>query len=96
MYRCGSAKVNRVHIVDSHAVREFEGHVQSLCGVVMAQDDYTELWVMSEVHANCPDCLGMNWWNSVTEVERARWLAVAGSATPNDAWEAFKRTPRGC
>jgi hypothetical protein len=34
---------------------------------------------------------GMNWWNSLSERERAKWLAEAGSAKPVDAWEAYKR-----
>jgi hypothetical protein len=35
---------------------------------------------------------GMVWWNSLTEVERAHWLDVAGSAVAADAWAAFKRS----
>lgn len=35
--------------------------------------------------------LGMQWWNGSTEAERARWLKVAGSAIPAEAWEAYKR-----
>ena len=33
---------------------------------------------------------GMEWWNAATEDERGRWLAVAGSARPVDAWQAFR------
>jgi len=41
------------------------------------------------------DWLGMAWWNFLTETERARWLARAGSARPVDAWRAYKRaSPR--
>lgn len=34
---------------------------------------------------------GILWWNSLSEVERAAWLARAGTAVPADAWAAFKR-----
>lgn len=34
---------------------------------------------------------GMVWWNSLTEADRAAWLAQAGSAVPADAWVAYKR-----
>jgi hypothetical protein len=38
-----------------------------------------------------PDALlGMTWWNRITRAERARWLEVAGSYVPADAWAAFK------
>ncbi len=38
---------------------------------------------------------GMAWWNSLSESERARWLAAASSAKPADAWAAFKATQGG-
>jgi hypothetical protein len=34
---------------------------------------------------------GMDWWNGVTEAERAHWLAEANSARPRDAWDAYLR-----
>lgn len=34
---------------------------------------------------------GTNWWNALSENERAAWLAEARSDRPADAWEAFKR-----
>jgi len=34
---------------------------------------------------------GMDWWNALSESERAEWLARAGSAKPADAWAAYKR-----
>jgi hypothetical protein len=38
------------------------------------------------------DELGIAWWNSLTEQERARWSAIAGNTgRVKDAWEAFKR-----
>lgn len=36
------------------------------------------------------DTAGMAWWNGISETERARWLAVAGSARAVDAWTAYK------
>lgn len=33
---------------------------------------------------------GMAWWNSLPPPERLRWLNLAGSASPADAWKAFK------
>lgn len=37
-----------------------------------------------------PDALeGMNWWNSISELERAYWLKQANSAVPADARQAF-------
>ena len=35
---------------------------------------------------------GMAWWNGLSEVERAYWLGVAGSAIVAEAWRAFKRS----
>ena len=32
---------------------------------------------------------GMAWFNALTEVERARWLATGKSARPVDAWGAY-------
>lgn len=34
--------------------------------------------------------LGIAWWNRIGAMERARWLAVVGSAVPADAWAAFQ------
>ena len=36
------------------------------------------------------DEVGICWWNSLAESERASWLTLAGSAVPADAWDAFK------
>ena len=33
---------------------------------------------------------GIAWWNSLTPARRQRWLEVAGSARPADAWRAFQ------
>lgn len=35
---------------------------------------------------------GMVWWYSLSEADRADWLARAGSAVPADAWAAYKRS----
>ena len=37
--------------------------------------------------------LGIDWWNSLTEVARSYWLSVAGSAVPAEAWAAYKNHP---
>lgn len=34
--------------------------------------------------------IGMNWWNALTEQERAHWLAEANSATPDAARYAYR------
>ena len=40
------------------------------------------------------DELGIAWWNSLTERERARWSEKAGNTgRAKDAWEAFKASP---
>ena len=44
-----------------------------------------------ETNATPDDRAGMAWWNTLTKTERARWLAIAGSARPVDAWRAYKR-----
>jgi hypothetical protein len=56
--------------------------------------------VLAEANATCsstvrrnptPDeVVGMAWWNGLSEAERAKWLAAAGSAVVADAWAAFK------
>jgi len=33
--------------------------------------------------------MGMNWWNSRSEKDRAHWLKLADSARPVDAYRAF-------
>jgi hypothetical protein len=57
-----------VHIVSANDARLHEGHVEALCGVVMAEEDYQNLWVMSEVRATCRTCLAA----FEVRVERAR------------------------
>jgi len=32
---------------------------------------------------------GIDWWNGISEKERALWLAEAKSARPADAWHAW-------
>lgn len=34
---------------------------------------------------------GMTWWNSLTEKERAYWLAQADTAIAAQAWAHFKK-----
>jgi hypothetical protein len=34
---------------------------------------------------------GMEWFNALSEAQRAFWLASAGSAVPADAWAEYKR-----
>lgn len=34
---------------------------------------------------------GMDWWNQLTEQNRAYWMEVAESAVPADAWAAYLR-----
>lgn len=35
---------------------------------------------------------GIDWWNRLTEVERAFWFGKAGgTGSAADAWEAYKR-----
>jgi hypothetical protein len=34
---------------------------------------------------------GIDWWNDLSEPARARWMGIAGSAIPADAWAAFKK-----
>jgi hypothetical protein len=36
------------------------------------------------------DELGMQWWNGLSEAERVRWAALAGTGRAKDAWELFK------
>ena len=38
---------------------------------------------------------GIRWFNGLPKAERRRWLDVAGSAVPADAWAAFKRGQEG-
>jgi hypothetical protein len=42
-----------------------------------------------------PDAeLGMAWWNHLTDRERAKWAALAGTGRVADAWEVFKKSQR--
>jgi hypothetical protein len=36
--------------------------------------------------------LGMKWWNALTEAQRGEWLRRANSATPADAWAAYRHS----
>jgi len=40
--------------------------------------------------ATADEQAGMEWWNALTEAQRARWLRAAGSAAPAEAWVAYK------
>ncbi len=44
---------------------------------------------MTERAPTLDEQAGMDWWNSITEPERADWLRK-GSATAAQAWQAFK------
>lgn len=41
------------------------------------------------------DLAGFSWFNGLTDGERSLWLGLAGSATPADAWGAYKRVRAG-
>jgi hypothetical protein len=41
------------------------------------------------------DLAGFSWFNGLTDGERSLWLGLAGSATPADAWRAYKRVRAG-
>ncbi len=45
----------------------------------------------------CPadDHAGMEWWNALTEPERAFWLRSANTAVPAVAWQCAKRSVAG-
>ncbi|MER8524179.1 hypothetical protein NKH56_33640 [Mesorhizobium sp. M1076] len=45
-------------------------------------------------NSTADEIAGMQWWNSLTEAERADWLARADSAVPAEAWAAYKRQGR--
>ena len=56
---------------------------------------YASIEDMKDEHDREPtpdETAGMVWWNSLTEADRADWLARAGSAVPADAWAAYKRS----
>jgi hypothetical protein len=38
------------------------------------------------------EAIGMAWWNSLTEADRALRLHVAGSAAPADAWKPYQHS----
>ena len=41
--------------------------------------------------ATADDEIGMIWWNSLRERDRAEWLRAAGNTgVPTDAWAAFR------
>jgi len=50
----------------------------------LSERDEAVLRHLQDAHA------GMAWWNSLQAAERLRWLNLAASASPADAWEAFK------
>ena len=38
---------------------------------------------------------GIDWWNGLTERDRAFWLQAATSAVPAEAWRFFKSSISG-
>lgn len=34
--------------------------------------------------------VGITWWNSLQEPDRAHWMKMAGSAVPADAWQVYR------
>ena len=40
------------------------------------------------------DQIGMAWWNTLTDRQRAEWAAKAGTGRAKDAWELYKRSQR--
>jgi len=46
---------------------------------------------MTEEPMTADEKAGIEWWNSLTHMARAYWLASAGTAVVADAWECFKR-----
>jgi hypothetical protein len=41
-------------------------------------------------NAPTDDEVGMAWWNGLSEPDRARWAALAGTGRAVDAWTLFK------
>lgn len=41
--------------------------------------------------ASNDEMAGIDWWNALSERERASWCKKTGSAVPAEAWAAFKR-----
>lgn len=42
------------------------------------------------------EALGMAWWNSLSDENRAKWAIKAGTGVAADAWAAFKATVQPC
>lgn len=60
------------------------------------QQAQTERVLALHPNADLQDAVaGMRWFNGLSRAERRRWLDIAGSAVPADAWEAFKRDREG-
>ena len=54
-----------------------------------------EAWLTPREPRTADEAAGIAWWNQLTEIERARWLAAAGSAVVADAWALCKRLGDG-
>jgi hypothetical protein len=47
----------------------------------------------THIFEHSSDAIGMVWWNSLTERQRAYWMDRAGNTgRAIDAWETFKRS----
>jgi len=46
--------------------------------------------MIAEREPTADELAGMAWWNALSDDERGRWLRLADSAVPADAWERFK------
>jgi len=62
------------------------------CSALLGGAPYASIEDMKNEREPTPDeTVGIVWWNSLSEVERAAWLARVGIAVPADAWAAFTR-----
>ena len=56
--------------------------------------DWTEVALPAEkTEPTADEAAGIDWWNDLTERERAAWCSLAGSAVPADAWALHKGCP---
>jgi hypothetical protein len=47
--------------------------------------------MINNSHPTTDEQAGMDWWNSLTETQRADWLCRAATAVPAQAWAEYKR-----
>jgi len=72
--------------------RELDAVLWNLMETKVTPSHQPDAAALFDRKATADECFGIDWWNSLTEGSRRHWLDVSQSASPADAWAAFKES----